>query len=225
MTLILDTTKIHEFYKLIAVDEYNRYDSWKHCFETFGDLNKDDDYLALHLGFYLASWGMYRGSAALLQKSYKIHLGAIRIIRNFYHLRCDILNEVTQVQKNDILELNKQLFKHYNSFTYFDNKNVLKDRKPTDTLISKIILGTLGCCPAFDRYFNDGVKRHNFSFTTFNETSFDDIFNFIDEYKTELLKLQNELKLSQGLHYPLLKLVDIYFWHEGFSIDSKKTIE
>ena len=116
--------------------------------------------------------------------------------------------------------MNKQLFKHYNSFTYFDNKNVLKSRKPTDTLISKIILGTLGCCPAFDRYFNDGVKKHNFNFTNFNESSFDEIFSFVDYYKKDLLKLQNELKLTQEMHYPILKLVDIYFWHEGFEMNS-----
>lgn len=224
MELTFDTIKIHDFYKLIAIDEHNRYDSWRHCFETFGDLNQDDDLLALHLGFYLASWGMYRGSAALLQKSYKVHLGAITIIRDFYYLRCDELNEVSKVQKKDVLELNKQLFKHYNSFTYIDNKNVLKNRKPTNTLISKIILGTLGCSPAFDRYFNDGVKKYNFSFTSFSDKNFDEIFNFVEKYKPELLKLQSELKSSQGLHYPLLKLVDIYFWHEGFSLETKNTI-
>ena len=222
MSVTINTNKIKDFYNLLETDEHNRYDSWKHCYNTFSNINQDDDILALHLGFYLASWGMYRGSAALLQKSYKVHLGAITIIREFYHLRCDELNEVSKVQKKHILELNNQLFKHYNSFTYFDNKNVLKSRKPTDTLISKIILGTLGCCPAFDRYFNDGVKRYNFSFTTLNEKSFDEIFNFVDNNKSELLKLQNELKLSQGLHYPLLKLVDIYFWFEGFSLEVNK---
>ena len=220
MFVKLDTSKIKDFYNLLETDEHNRYDSWKHCYNTFSNINQDDDILALNLGFYLASWGMYRGSAALLQKSYKVHLGAITIIRDFYDLRCNYLNEVSKVQKKDILGLNKQLFKHYNSFTYFDNKNVLKSRKPTDTLISKIILGTLGCCPAFDRYFNDGVKKHNFNFTNFNESSFDEIFSFVDYYKKDLLKLQNELKLTQEMHYPILKLVDIYFWHEGFEMNS-----
>lgn len=224
MSVTINTDKIKDFYNLLETDEHNRYDSWKHCYNTFSNINQDDDILALHLGFYLASWGMYRGSAALLQKSYKVHLGAITIIRNFYHLRCDELNEVSIVQKMDVLELNKQLFKHYNSFTYFDNKNVLKSRKPTDTLISKIILGTLGCSPAFDRYFNDGVKKHNFSFTAFSDKNFDELFDFVEKYKTELLKLQSELKSSQGLHYPLLKLVDIYFWYEGFSLETKNTI-
>lgn len=218
MPLKFDTTKIHNFYKLIETDEHNRYDSWKHCYNAFSNINQDDDILALHLGFYLASWGMYRGSAALLQKSYKIHLGAITIIRGFYHLRCSELHEVSKDMKSDILTLNKQLANHYNSFTYFDNKNVLKSRKPTDTLISKIILGTLGCCPAFDRYFNDGVKRHNFRFTSFNDKSFNEIFNFVNDYKPELSELQRELKLLEGSYHPIMKLLDIYFWHEGFSV-------
>jgi len=40
---------------------------------------------------------------------------------------------------------------HYT--TNYMTKNVLVPRKPTHTLISKIIIGTLGCIPAFDRYF------------------------------------------------------------------------
>jgi hypothetical protein len=37
----------------------------------------DRDHAALQLGFYLASWGMYRGSGFLLQHAYTIHLGVI----------------------------------------------------------------------------------------------------------------------------------------------------
>lgn len=31
----------------------------------------------LQLGFYLAGWGMYRGSTFLLQHAYTVHLGAV----------------------------------------------------------------------------------------------------------------------------------------------------
>jgi hypothetical protein len=53
------------FQKITEAEDYSRYNSWKYCYEVFGDKTKhrDIDYLALHLGFYLASWGMYRGSA------------------------------------------------------------------------------------------------------------------------------------------------------------------
>ena len=221
-TFRLKTDKIHNCYKIIATDEHNRYDSWKHCFETFGNLNQDDDYLALHLGFYLASWGMYRGSAALLQKSYKIHIGAVKILKENKHLRCNFQNEVSKDDIELVLSLYKQLYNYYLEFSYFDKNSSLGVRKPTDTLISKIILGTLGCRPAFDRYFNDGVKKYNFGFTKFTNKSFDEVFIFIELYKSELSQLQAELLLSEKIHYPLLKLVDIFFWHEGFNTETNK---
>ena len=48
-----------------------RYLSWEHCYKVFAPhigkspTDKDADFLALHLGFYLASWGMYRASSFL----------------------------------------------------------------------------------------------------------------------------------------------------------------
>src|SRR5690625_5998584 len=51
-----------------------RYSSFDYCYNYF---KNTDDYLAdiekscLALGFYLASWGMYRGSSFLLNKSAK----------------------------------------------------------------------------------------------------------------------------------------------------------
>ena len=59
--------------------------SWQHCYNAFilNRSNVDDntfDYLALHLAFYLASWGMYRGSSFLLQKDYKVHIPIVKII-------------------------------------------------------------------------------------------------------------------------------------------------
>ena len=57
-----------------------RYASFDYCFNHFQDardtgdtagLAKGDNLLqsCLHLGFYLASWGMMRGSSQLLQRS------------------------------------------------------------------------------------------------------------------------------------------------------------
>ncbi len=65
-------------------DPHHSFNSWKHCFNYFKEnhsrLNEEDvlDIAALHLGFYLASWGMMRGSRDLLQKDYKIHKGYCR---------------------------------------------------------------------------------------------------------------------------------------------------
>jgi len=52
----------------------DRYTSFDYCYNYFlttEKLGKDIEKSCLTLGFYLASWGMYRGSSFLLQKSVK----------------------------------------------------------------------------------------------------------------------------------------------------------
>ncbi len=65
------------FYNDLKADKNGRYRSWEHYYKCFHDArsnsNPDYDYLSLQLAFYLASWGMYRGSSFLLQKDYKVH--------------------------------------------------------------------------------------------------------------------------------------------------------
>lgn len=57
-----------EFYNDLKADENGRYRSWEHCYSHFIKAREskevDYDYLSLQLAFYLASWGMYRGSPA-----------------------------------------------------------------------------------------------------------------------------------------------------------------
>ena len=54
------------FYDDARANENGRSRSWEHCYRVFRDARTDPspdyDYLSLHLAFYLASWGMYRGS-------------------------------------------------------------------------------------------------------------------------------------------------------------------
>ena len=67
--IIKSATKFHNDLKS---DENCRYRSWEYCYSHFvevrGSKEIDYDYLSLQLSFYLASWGMYRGSSFLLQK-------------------------------------------------------------------------------------------------------------------------------------------------------------
>jgi len=54
------------------------------------------DHLCLHLAFYLASWGMYRGSSKLLQKDYKVHATSVKELMkkeyiNLCALQCKVL--------------------------------------------------------------------------------------------------------------------------------------
>ena len=188
--------------------EFQRYNSWNHCYKAFSNLNQESDFLALHLAFYLASWGMYRGSSNLLDKDYKVHVEAVSIIKHFAHLRCDKNNEVSIDNLEDILLLIKNLSVHY------EKKHKVT---PTDTLISKIILGTLGCAPAFDRFFIQGVKQEKRKFTTLKRRSLNSLFHFIVENE----KLMNTLKKTYP-QYSTMKLVDMYYWQIGYDRNTLK---
>ena len=65
------------FYDDARANENGRSHSWEHCYRVFRDARTDPspdyDYLSLHLAFYLASWGMYRGSCFIFHKDYKVH--------------------------------------------------------------------------------------------------------------------------------------------------------
>jgi len=68
-----------------------RFASFDYCFNYFQEFRESEkvpeiasheniQQSCLHLGFYLASWGMLRGSAALLTKSLKIYEPVVRFI-------------------------------------------------------------------------------------------------------------------------------------------------
>lgn len=44
--------------------------------------------MSLQLAFYLASWGMYRGSSFLLQKDYRVH---IPVVKELLQKKYDVL--------------------------------------------------------------------------------------------------------------------------------------
>ena len=80
------TEFIRAYFEQTMSDPHGRYLSWEHCYKAFlenRDANDEQaiDHLALHLAFYLASWGMYRGSSFLLQKDYKVHIPVVKIIQ------------------------------------------------------------------------------------------------------------------------------------------------
>ena len=204
----LNFDKVFFNYLKLNKAKFQRYNSWNHCYRSFGDKSLNNDTLALHLGFYLASWGMYRGSSNLLERDYKVHIQAVEIINNYRQLRCDKYNEISSDKLNDILNLVSEL-----SIYYKKRHNVT----PTDTLISKIILGSLGCLPAFDRFFIDGVNNQKFSFKTLKRKSLLNLFDFYEDNKQEL----EAIKLHHP-QYPIMKIIDMYFWQIGYDITNTK---
>ncbi|MDR0833087.1 MAG: hypothetical protein LBN93_02720 [Candidatus Symbiothrix sp.] len=202
----------------------HRFKSWEHCYDYFGKEDINEDLAGLHLGFFLASFGMYKGKAFLLQRDYKFLIPVVQLILKHKHLRGII---VTPTNKTDFIEnlfLLVEGLKSYFRQQYPDMKAVKKNEKDaTDTLITKIILGTLGITPAYDRYFKDGVKRKGQDIPqSFSKSSFAELIQYTLDQKENITSIQKEIKQKYGVEYPIMKIVDMYFWQTGYNAPKNK---
>lgn len=215
-----------EFYHEAEKDIHGRCMSWRHCFKAFTDRrNQVDaatvDYLALQLAFYLASWGMYRPSSFLLQKDYKIHIPIVRILQEekYHVLYCIAPEKLCQDSNLDLLmELSARV-----RAAYADEKPVRSGRSnhATDTLITKILLGTLGCVPAYDHFFKQAVKKYHVADGQYSRNSVRNIALFYCDHFDAFERLRE--KFSQcGVDYPAMKLMDLCFWQAGFRFAFKR---
>ena len=229
-TVELITQSATIFYNQLKDDPNGRYRSWEHCYKVFHDARKNTnpayDNLSLHLAFYLASWGMYRGSSFLLQKDYKVHIPIVmEILKKKYDPLFGIeCVELCKKQNQQLLEeLQTAMTKHYNlerkSVKEVDVKNDL-----SSTLITKVLMGTLGCVPAYDRYFIAGVKDQKVTTGIYNFKSLKKLADFYENNKNELEKVRNTMTVYD-LPYPQMKLLDMGFWQIGFEKDTEKGLQ
>jgi len=203
-------------------DKQHRFHSWNHCFNYFNSVGPlDTQIAALHLAFYLASWGMYRGSSFLLWKDYTVHIGAVDIVKNYSCLKkLDFINiENLGVEYKKIFELKKELVKYYSDVRKASDFACKRDAI-SDTLVTKVMLGALGCVPAYDRYLKHGLNALHLCGTTFNEKNFWTIIEFYQNNAHEFMAAQTNLGLT-GV--TTMRLVDMYFWQVGYDYELKQS--
>ena len=207
----------------ITKDKNHRFTSWENCYQVFQS-EKNIDTLSLQLAFYLASWGMYRGSSALLQKSYKIHTGAVKILLSKTYQKYEHINpiELSETDISSILKLNEDLKKYYYSIEFQSRGSKKKKIKASDTLLTKIILGSIGCTPAYDRLFILGLKKKGFKYYRPNRSSLREIIEFSKKYNPKLIKAQRIIYKKTKIKYPIMKIIDMYFWQVGYDSTVKK---
>jgi len=201
--------------------EHHRYRSWEHCYEYFHgttreDLAADRDQAALQLGFYLASWGMYRGSSFLLQHAYTAHSG---VIDQLLAPQFTVLWEQEfggGDNDTELLPVIEEVIRAVRE-AYRPFAPAAESRQASDTLVTKVILGTLGCLPACDRYFIDGFKIEKNKYSYLNAKFVERVLQFSRHNLRDLREEQERISRSGGIHYPLMKLVDMYFWQIGYN--------
>ncbi len=201
-------------------EPHHRYRSWEHCYDHFQkrhsfESKADFDTAALHLAFYLASWGMYRGSSQVLQKDYKIYIPTIRVLVSPKYQSLWALDFEAIPLDGPEIKLVFQLAQ--------DIEKTLgqKGITPTRTLVTKIIMGTVGCTPAYDRFFIDGVKSLGEFSASFGHRSYLGLIQFYRENVREFKEAQAVISKDR-VAYPPMKLVDMYFWSLGVQRNNKR---
>ncbi len=113
-----------------------------------------------------------------------------------------------------------------------DTKGKKVDKNITEALITKILMGTIGCMPAYDSYFKKGRKGTQIARTIDNQkkNAFKTLVDFHFFYKKALDKIRGEIdkyeretyNKNDSIEYPIMKLIDMHFWKKGQAEIAKK---
>lgn len=219
----------------------HRFASWDYCYGLAQcmyarkkDLTDSDyDYMALNLAFYLASWGMYRGSSFLLDKSYKIHIEPVKLIFSKDELWEGPLSSI------ELTAFGKELANVYGVGDKVRASNDGISGNMTDTLFTKILLGLTGNVIAYDRYCKTALSSLGFGknfFRTNRDTSwerlrndgFETLADVLSDIKASYPKVEFKdsryVQTSEYVPYPDAKNVDMFLFVLGGICDAVECI-
>lgn len=195
--------------------QYHRYHSWNHCYTLFQKLLSqkvvseiEKDTLAVHLAFFLASWGMYRSSSRLFKLDYKIFIPVVDILLNHDNIGINNLSYEGCIEEHCI----SKILTLANSIT-IALEPLMAPSYPSDTLITKILLGTLCCVPALDTFFVQGFRVYRANNSRWGNSSLNDrTIHLINQVFNANYR---EFEPYRNGEYPDAKLIDMAFWQEG----------
>lgn len=194
-------------------DENHRFTSFDYCYNYFittPDLLRDMEKSCLTLGFYLASWGMFRGSSFLLQKSAKYFEPTIDYIASLDRSVWEIdVDSYTEANIDKILKIYGEI-----------KGRLILNRNAELTLVTKVLLGIFGFVPAFDNYFSTTFRRifnGECGFRRMNKESLKLIGEFyvanreaIDDLSSKMCTTDFRTGQKSAINYPKAKIIDMY---------------
>lgn len=228
-----DFDSVAEFAKLFDERDFHRYTSWKYCyraskavyskFKAGKTTDFDYDYLALNLGFFLASWGMFRNSN-LFYLGYKVHVEPIKFLFNQ-----SVLWDTDYVPGPALKSIKQGLIDKYSGICEGIELTM------TDTLFTKILLGLTGGVMAFDRFcktamrklgYNAGLYGKNSGWVKIQrdfpkyEKAFAKYSKCLQTYKPLVVENGVYVESGEECSYPIAKNVDRFMFEFGMLYDA-----
>lgn len=206
---------IETFMKDYSVDKRNA--SYDFCYLYFqrnkGQLvGKNMECSCMHLWSYLASWGMLRGSSALLQYSPAV---LKELIKYFDSISTSAIWSVDVDSYNSTT--NKLIIDVYNKIASILKNNT--HNAPSVTLVTKIMLGVFGCVPAIDSYFYKTFHLLYGGYGVLGQNELDNLENFHQQHSKVINKIIIPVMDFEGnptsFPYKKAKLIDMYGYMVG----------
>lgn len=204
----------------------HRYRSWEHCYLAFKEAREkktpestpDYDYLSLHLACYLSSWGMLRNSF-LLERDYRTHLDIVELLLSDSDEKLWTFPK-QQPNQDDNEKVLQSYWSTIDSIRQKFTKKYKMGKEVTETLTSKILLGTCACIPAIDRFYKAGVSMAGGT-QRLGKNSYSEVVRY---YWTNWDSISNHLGTCNlvtdpSTPFPPMKLMDMCFWQIGACID------
>lgn len=228
----------------INIKERGKYSgelSWERCYLSFHRLQSAakaseplKDEACLSLAVYLASYGMYRGSSFVSQCDASIHRPIVEMLAA---KECRELALAAQkgflgtADRKYLWELEKRISTHYGevrekvlSWSLTGGARAGRPTSPISrVLVSKILLGALGCVPAYDTRFCESAKRFASRVPrSLSESSLVKLYEAFSGVQGDLKRACCEMpfldtrdKESSNLTYPPVKVIDMGMWYLG----------
>ncbi len=191
--------------------------SWRQCYEYFGRPEGafDHEEGTLRLAFYLASWGMFRGSSQLREFSFPVLSDVVALLRRPANAPLRALKIGGAVEKRvELTALLDGIIGGLVDKSLDNGTGGTVKISVTDTLQTKIALGGLGCLPAYDRFFKDGAKKRGWN-CRFNGNGMMDLFQSAIS-DAEFNDFCAIMRRDEGCHtLPEMRLLDAYLNHLG----------
>jgi hypothetical protein len=196
--------------------------SFDYCFNYFqsfregsrvADLATAENMLlsCLHLGCYLASWGMFRGYSGLRSRSLRQFEPVVQLIAR---------------TPNDVWEIDAHCYSETACRRIVGTASGIQEALhypdgawPTRTLATKIMLGVFGNVPAFDSRVMAGLRKSNragrFGLRALREIGrfYDDHHEVIERYREPTLEFATGQPTQR--RYTRAKVIDEIFYIEG----------
>ncbi|OLT39495.1 hypothetical protein BJF86_08800 [Serinicoccus sp. CNJ-927] len=198
--------------------------SWDLCYCHFQDHPEPTKVMetsCLHLGYYLASWGMLRGSSFLFHETNALHYQAVIgvIEKHNKALRgWDVPDYVDTAR-----------FEAFNAAWDEVRAALIPADRTGLTLVSKVMMGVWGCIPSFDTFFVQtfkGLSKGRTESGAWNRAGADALGMLHDvwvQHKDEIERVRAQYPVwdfttgsATERQMPVAKVLDTYGFYESW---------